>query len=154
MRAEVKRRGFIVYELDDNDRMWQAVEQMARMSAQTLSDGQAAQVGALFPHWTAGVEYQAGERITDEAGNLYKVVQGHTSQADWPLDGTPALYTPLGVTEEEPDAIPEWRQPTGAHDAYQKGDKVLYQGKVYISLIDANVYAPDTPGQLWEEAAE
>ena len=151
MRAEVKRSGFIVYELDENDRMWQAVEQLARMSAQTLTDEQAIQVGALFPRWAAGVEYQAGERIADEMGNLYKVVQGHTSQADWPLDSTPALYTPLGVTEEDPDAIPEWKQPTGAHDAYNKGDKVLYQGKTYVSLIDGNTYPPDTPGQLWEE---
>lgn len=153
MRAEVKRRGFIVYELDENDRMWQAVEQLARMNAQTLSDEQAARVGALFPRWAAGVEYQEGERISDEMGNLYKVVQGHTSQVDWPLDSNPALYTPLGVTEEDPDAIPEWKQPTGAHDAYNKGDKVLYQGKTYISLIDGNTYPPDTPGQLWEEVA-
>lgn len=153
MRAEVKRRGFIVYELDENDRMWQAVEQLARMSAETLSDEQAARVGALFPRWAAGVEYQAGERIADEAGNLYKTVQNHTSQADWPLDATPALYTPLGVTAEDPEAIPEWRQPTGAHDAYNKGDKVLYQGKTYVSLIDANVYPPDTPGALWDEDA-
>ena len=151
MRAEQKSRGCIVYELDENDRMWQAVEQLARMSAQTLPDEQAAQVGALFPRWAVGVEYQAGERISDELGNLYKVVQGHTSQAEWPLDETPALYTPLGVTEEDPDAIPEWKQPTGSHDAYNKGDKVRYQGKTYVSLIDGNTYSPDTPGQLWEK---
>ena len=45
-----------------------------------------------------------------------------------------------------------WRQPTGAQDAYAKGDKVWYPEKdttVYVSLVDANVWQPTTPG-LWE----
>lgn len=45
---------------------------------------------------------------------------------------------------------PEWVQPTGAHDAYKKGDLVTYKGKVYRSLIDANVWAPDAYPQGWE----
>ena len=43
---------------------------------------------------------------------------------------------------------PEWVQPNGAHDAYSTGDKVSYNGKHYISTIDANTYAPDVHG--WE----
>ena len=38
---------------------------------------------------------------------------------------------------------------TGAHDAYNTGDKVSYNGKHYICPIDANTYAPDVHG--WEE---
>ena len=44
---------------------------------------------------------------------------------------------------------PEWVQPTGAHDAYNKGDKVSYNDKHYICTMDANIYAPDVC--RWEE---
>lgn len=40
----------------------------------------------------------------------------------------------------------EWVQPTGAHDAYQTGDEVLYGGQVWRSTIDANVWAPGVYG--------
>ena len=43
-------------------------------------------------------------------------------------------------------------QPTGAHDAYKMGDKVKYNNKHYISLIDANVWSPEDYPQGWEEA--
>lgn len=43
----------------------------------------------------------------------------------------------------------DWVQPTGAQDAYQKGDKVTYEGKHYISDIDNNVWSPTTYG--WSE---
>ena len=48
------------------------------------------------------------------------------------------------------DEWPEWVQPTGAQDAYMAGDKVSYNGKHYICIIDYNIYAPDVYG--WEEA--
>ena len=148
MRAEQIARGVILYEKDRYDLEQEAVLLLARQQAAVLADKEAAQVGALFPAWTAGTSYIAGERISDAQGNLYRVVQDHTSQADWPIDATPALYTPLGVTTEEPDAIPEWRQPTGAHDAYNTGDRVLYQGKVYESTMDGNVWAPGVTGWI------
>lgn len=148
MRAEQIARGVILYEKDRYDLEQEAVLLLARQQAAVLADEEAAQVGALFPAWTAGTSYIAGERISDAQGNLYRVVQDHTSQADWPIDATPALYTPLGVTTEEPDAIPEWVQPSGAHDAYKTGDRVLYQGKVYESTMDGNVWAPDVTGWI------
>lgn len=148
MRAEQIARGVILYEKDRYDLEREAAIQLAKQQAAALGDEEAARVGALFPEWAAGVAYTAGERISDAQGNLYRVVQDHTSQADWPMDTTPALYTPLGVTAEEPDAIPEWRQPTGAHDAYNTGDRVLYQGKVYESTMDGNVWAPGVTGWI------
>lgn len=148
MRAEQITQGVILYEKDRYDLEREAAIQLAKQQAAALGDEEAARVGALFPEWAAGVAYTSGERISDAQGNLYRVVQDHTSQADWPMDATPALYTPLGVTAEEPDAIPEWRQPTGAHDAYNTGDRVLYQGKVYESTMDGNVWAPGVTGWI------
>ena len=44
---------------------------------------------------------------------------------------------------------PDWVQPKGAHDAYSKGSKVTYNGKRWVSNIDANVWAPGVTG--WTE---
>lgn len=54
----------------------------------------------------------------------------------------------------EPEEWPEWVQPTGAHDAYSTGDKVTFNGKHYTSLIDGNVWSPDTYPSGWEEAVQ
>ena len=55
------------------------------------------------------------------------------------------------VPEEETDTVKEWVQPTGAHDAYMAGDIVKYtDGKTYKSLIDNNVWSPDTYPAGWE----
>lgn len=53
--------------------------------------------------------------------------------------------------ESEPE-IPEWVQPTGAHDAYQVGDQVAFEGKVYASLISSNVWSPAAYPQGWRSA--
>ena len=45
----------------------------------------------------------------------------------------------------------EWRQPTGAHDAYMKGDTMIYtDGMTYKSTIDNNVWSPDVYPDGWE----
>ena len=72
----------------------------------------------------------------------------HTSQVDWTPDITPALFVVVSL-----DEWPEFVQPTGAHDAYNKGDKVTFEGKHYISLIDGNVYSPTAYPAGWQEQA-
>jgi hypothetical protein len=44
----------------------------------------------------------------------------------------------------------DYVQPTGAHDAYNKGDRVLFNGKVYASTIDGNVWSPLVYPNGWE----
>lgn len=99
-----------------------------------------------FARWQEGVAYKVGDRIRYNE-KLYKCVQAHTSQADWMPTATPALWVAISLEE-----YPEWVQPTGAHDAYAKGAKVSYEGKKYISTIDANVWAPGVTG--WDEVVE
>ena len=110
-----------------------------------LDDAAALDAMAIYPAWEIGAAYAVNDRIRYGV-NLYKCVQAHTSQADWIPDVTPALWVKVSVEE-----WPEWVQPTGAHDAYNTGDKVTYNGKRYISLIDANVYSPDGYPAGWEE---
>ncbi|MDN5606101.1 MAG: hypothetical protein L0G59_11890, partial [Kocuria sp.] len=52
------------------------------------------------------------------------------------------------------DGVPaEYRQPTGSADAYQSGDQVTYQGEVYQSVIDGNVWDPAAYPDGWEAIA-
>lgn len=53
--------------------------------------------------------------------------------------------------EVEPEGIPEWVQPSGAHDAYNIGDRVRYNGTIYDSLINGNAYSPDVYPAGWKE---
>lgn len=53
----------------------------------------------------------------------------------------------------EPD-IADWVQPTGAHDAYNTGDKVRFKGDIYESLIDGNVWSPEVYPQGWQRLLE
>ena len=53
-------------------------------------------------------------------------------------------------TESDTNTPEEFKQPTGAHDAYMKGATVVYNGKTYKSIIDNNVWAPDTYPAGWE----
>ena len=113
----------------------------------SLPDEDALQAVELFPQWVTGHIYAVDERLQYK-NVLYRVVQAHTSQADWTPDITPALFAVVSL-----DEWPEFVQPTGAHDAYKKGDKVTFNGKHYISLIDANVYSPTAYPAGWQEQA-
>ena len=109
-----------------------------------LNDESALNVTDLFPLWLSGKAYIVADRVRYD-DILYKCVQGHTSQEDWTPDITPALWVRVSV-----DEWPEWVQPTGAQDAYNKGDKVSHDGKHWISDVDANTWMPGVYG--WSEA--
>ena len=122
------------------------LRQMIVKASASLPDEDALNAVELFPAWKADTAYTLDERIR-YGEKLYKCVQAHTSQEDWTPDITPALWTEVA----EPGTIPVWRQPTGAQDAYNTGDRVHYptaDDPVYESTMDANVYAPDVYG--WE----
>ena len=107
---------------------------------ETLIDNKAA-----FSLWRAGVQVTAGQ-ILRYGNDIYRIIQSHTTQDDWTPDKTPALFTKISLEE-----YPQWVQPTGAHDAYNKGDKVSDEGKHWISEIDGNVWKPGTVVGVWSE---
>jgi hypothetical protein len=99
---------------------------------------------ALYPEWTEGEAIQEGD-IRSYKGQIYEIVQPHTTQAGWEPDVTPALwnvFTPAGI-------IPAWLQPLGSHDAYQTGAKVTHNGKTWECAVDNNVWEPGIYG--WTE---
>lgn len=125
-----------------------------QLFANTFDEETALEVPSVYPEWEVNYNYKQGDIISygqNSLGDpqLYKVVKEHTSQDDWkPGVGTESLYTAFGVDES---GIPIWKQPSGAHDAYNKGDKVKYNEKYYESLIDGNVWAPETYSAGWKE---
>lgn len=137
----------------------QAAEQFRKalqMFAASLTDEKAMEVATIYDPWEEGKAYAVGEFVThgeNSVGDpqLYKVVQAHTSQADWKPDTTPALYVAIGLDEK---GYPVWSQPTGAHDAYNKGDIVDYNGTLYQSLVDGNIWSPDAYPAGWETYKE
>ena len=116
------------------------LRQLIEQLAVTLDDETALTGVELFPAWVVGKAYAINDRAQYN-GTLYKCVQAHTSQADWMPSATPALWKTVSL-----DEYPEWVQPTGAHDAYNIGDKVTYNGQHYVCTSNANVYAPDVYG--------
>lgn len=123
-----------------------------QMFAASLDDEKAMEVATVYDLWEVGKAYPVGEFVTygtNSVGDpqLYKVVQAHTSQADWTPDVVPSLFAAVGLDEQ---GYPVWSHPTGAHDAYNKGDIVDYNGTLYESLIDGNVYSPDAYPGGWE----
>jgi hypothetical protein len=75
---------------------------------------------------------------------LYKVLQQHTSQETWTPDVAHSLFAKV-LNETLDGSTPEWEQPDSTN-GYMKGDKVMFEGKTYESLIDNNVWSPlDNP---------
>lgn len=64
------------------------------------------------------------------------------------------LETGSSAKSEGPaDEWPEYKQPTGAHDAYHVGDRITYNGKHYTCLMDGCVWTPDAYPQGWRKEA-
>ena len=132
----------------------QAAEQIRRalqMYTATLPEEKALEIATVYPAWEVNKAYAVGDIISYGVNSvndpqLYKVVQAHTSQAEWTPDSVPALYDAFGLDDS---GYPIWSQPSGAHDAYSAGDIVNYNGALYQSLIDGNVWAPDVYPAGW-----
>ena len=117
-------------------------------------------------------------RAMDDIARSVLAAQGITDGDEWvqPTDATNAYpkdwtvthdgktwvsLTPANVWQpgvsgwreivDESAGAPEWVQPTGAHDAYQKGDTVTFEGQEYVSLIDGNTWSPTDYPQGWEK---
>lgn len=134
----------------------QMAEQLRRalqMFVRSLSDDDAMEVATVYPKYEVGKNYKVDDIFTYGENNvgdpqLYRVVRDHTSAEEWIPSATASLYSPIGLTKE---GYPIWSRPTGAHDTYNTGDIVEYNGTLYKSLIDGNTYSPEEYPAGWEE---
>ena len=110
-----------------------------------VTDEQAVAAAAIYPVWKEEHNYFTGDRILYN-NVLYKVLQPHVSQSSWTPESAPSLFAKILNPDE--NIIPEWEQPDSTN-AYMTGDKVTYEGETWVSIIDNNVWAPNTYG--WEK---
>lgn len=146
---EEKYQSYLKKEQEELERQLAAEKLQELVTQKTLqgaTDAEALEMRSLYPEWCSEVEYTAGYYLQYK-GILYKVLQGHTSQADWTPDKAVSLYVNVADPQEP---YPPYKAPTGAHDAYKKGDCVTFEGKHYRSKIDGNVHSPAEYPAGWE----
>lgn len=117
--------------------------------AENLDDEAAIDAVELFQNWAVCVEYAKDERVRYNK-ILYKVLQSHTSQADWTPDTAVSLYARVLIPD--PEVIPVWEQPDSTNP-YMKGNKVHYptaDDDIYESVVDNNVRSPSDYPDGWE----
>lgn len=113
-----------------------------------IDDVTAGEHADIFAEWAERVSYEPGN-IRRYNGLLYRCIEAHTSQSDWTPDVAVSLWVRVADPGEE---WPAWSRPVGAHDAYQRGDKVSHNEYHWVSDYDANVWEPGVYG--WHEAQE
>lgn len=163
--AEIAREANPNIAIDKLDTIVEQLKKEIKTAFQTLvlskdlSKEQQENILNQYKPYQIGKTYEENEKFTYK-DKVYEVIQAHTSQTTWLPDSTPALYKEyLNVEIKNQDGsttevVKEFIQPTGAHDAYKKGDKVLFKGKIYKSKIDANTFSPEQFADGWEEVAE
>lgn len=120
------------------------LRELIQQLSKNLSDSEALEGIELFPSWKTDTDYIYNDRVKYN-GELYKMIQPtHHSQDDW----TPDVAVSIWVKIDDPSIEwPEWRQPTGAHDAYKNGAKVSHNGKHWINTYgDGNNWEPGVYG--------
>ena len=94
----------------------------------------------LYAKARAGALNALGYDVKAEIDALWAAVRALQGGANAGNDAT-----------EESQAPAEFVQPTGAHDAYNLGDRVTYSGRIYESIINGNVWSPDVYPDGWTE---
>ena len=118
-------------------------------AALSLDDVDALEAIDLFPQWKTDFSYEKDAKVRYE-GILYKCLQSHTSQENWTPVAAASLWAKVLIPE--PDVVPDWEQPDSTN-AYQIGDKVRFEGKIYESTIANNIWSPAAYPGGWKEVS-
>jgi hypothetical protein len=116
---------------------------------------------AGFPG-TAGEVQMWGEAVVFEDGEKIRVGVWHVDPDAPDADGWGVVDGRLpneffngdpvdpGEPGDDPGDVAEWVEPTGDSSSwYNTGDRVLFEGQVYESTLDSNVYAPGVVAGAW-----
>ncbi len=124
----------------------QAVE--ADLAEGRLSADEVLRDSVLIRKWKPGV-YALGD-VRTSRGQTWRCCQGHDSTGDptWEPGAVPALWAPYHATD--PALARPWVAPTGAHDAYQKGEVMVWKEGIYRAKADGMVYDPLVYPDGWE----
>jgi hypothetical protein len=107
-------------------------------------------VPALFSFYREGTGINWIENEVVAVGDVrvyegleYECIQSHMTLSAWIPPSTPTLWQVVQA------GCPDWVQPQGAHDAYNIGDCVTFNGHTYESKINANVFSPSVYPAGW-----
>lgn len=132
-----------------------AAVSFARMMLPTmsLSADDTITVAALYDEWAEGA-YQVGDiRLAAYEGTHqpWKCRQAHDTATypDITPDGTAwrTFWIPLHGTS--PETAQDWIAPSGAHDQYEAGEYMIWNGQTY-KCLSATVYTPEEYARAWE----
>ena len=138
----------ILNTFDDINTKEQSLTKIGKIVANRVTDDIVAlSIQEFYDIWEVGISYHVGRYITHN-DILYKVLTEHTSQAEWTPDVSPSLFTKV-LIDPSGETIPEWVQPDSTN-AYMIGDKVKFEGNVYESIIDNNIWSPSAYPAGWK----
>lgn len=135
-------------------------QEVALLTRDFLPDAIALTLPKIYDEWNPdGIAYIGKDTATEDKpasivrynNALYRCLQSHTSQESWTPENSPSLWV---LIDDPAIEWPEWKQPTGAHDAYDLNAKVSHNGKRWISQIPANTTEPGTDERYWKECTE
>jgi len=116
-------------------------------AALSLDDADSLEAKDLFPIWSGNsINYKVNDRVRYNS-ILYKCLQQHTSQEGWTPTAAASLWAKVLIPD--PEVIPDWEQPSSTN-SYMRGDKVRFEGHIYESAIDNNVWSPAAYPAGWQ----
>ena len=136
--------------MDNNELLRQIIQSAIKYARQIADDAEALNVKFLYKEFNKqiGRTLDVGEYIQYN-DKLYKVLQAHTVQENWAPDVAPSLFAEV-LTDPTGQTILDWKQPDSTNP-YMKGDKVKYEGAIYESLINNNVWSPAQYPSGWKQ---
>ena len=106
-------------------------------------------VSGLYEDWSAG-NYSVGD-IRNANGQTWECIQAHDNAVypDIAPDSAAwhTFWKPLHG--KSPETARPWVKPQGAHDMYQTGGYMTYNGELY-KCVESTNFNPDEYGQAWE----
>lgn len=127
-----------------NEKVW--------ISTQSANVWEPGTVGApwveYIAKWENGVTYLKNQKVFYEDQVYISLVENNT---ETPMDSSWMLFVEKNDSENE--EILEWSQPD-ASNPYSIGDRIIFNGLTYESLIDNNVWSPEAYPAGWSEVVE
>ena len=116
-------------------------------AALSLSDEDALEAVDLFPKWDPNhIQYLIDDKVKYNS-ILYRCLQSHIPQESWDPISAPSLWAKVLIPD--PNVVPEWEQPDSTNP-YQIGDRVMFEGQIYESVISNNIWSPTQYPAGWK----
>ena len=141
--TELKKRGAIENRRPLTETEVSRMLISAQINTLDVDDNTALRMVGFYPDWKAGTVYSVGFKV-QRNGNLYRVLQAHTSQEGWQPENAPSLWVQINetYTGKLTDPIP------------YNGNMALENGKHYIQGDEIYLCNRDTVNPVYNALSE